>query len=373
MSKQPSVTLKEIIIHMVVWTLYISFAISVQLHLSKKVFPFVYESVGYYLINVGVFYLHSLVILPRLLGHQKYVLYGVAAIGMLSVVVLFRYVISSQLLPHLLPSRPPQQPFIPMFLKALWGWFQFMLYSMGYWLLNSLIQREKELHNTQMDLARQETENLILKQQQLLVQNEILKAQVNPHFLFNTLGYFYNKLCKPYPAIAQGIIALTNIMRSSLQYQQEQEDISIEEEAENIAHLIYIYQLCYAGAVRISLDTSLESGHYPVTPNILVTIIDSVISNINFDAGHDEVNISLQESNHQLTLSIAASRALIQQNILLESKMNQLKDYLVTLYGEHCFFIYEEHNRRYRICLNIQTHPSPTLSTPHSLSYANYQ
>ncbi|RYG45364.1 MAG: histidine kinase, partial [Chitinophagaceae bacterium] len=54
------------------------------------------------------------------------------------------------------------------------------------------------------------------EQEILALENERLRAKINPHFLFNTLSYLYSKVNPVQPEVADGISVWADIMRSSI-------------------------------------------------------------------------------------------------------------------------------------------------------------
>ena len=60
-----------------------------------------------------------------------------------------------------------------------------------------------------------------IRNQQLLIENQKsemsrLNSQINPHFLFNTLNFFYSEIRLIHPKISESILLLSDIMRYSL-------------------------------------------------------------------------------------------------------------------------------------------------------------
>ena len=94
----------------------------------------------------------------------------------------------------------------------------------------------------------------ILEAQKLQLETQIsqanfnfLKAQINPHFLHNTLNFLYAKSL-PYSAeLSEGILTLSDVMRYALsQGHQKDGKAPLKEEIEHVQNVIKISQLRYS-------------------------------------------------------------------------------------------------------------------------------
>lgn len=100
-----------------------------------------------------------------------------------------------------------------------------------------------------------------------------LKAQINPHFLFNSFNTLIS-LIDEYagqPEVAiEYVEQLSDYYRSMLQY-REKETISLEEEWQLVSHFIYLLRKRYGNYLRLHIDPAPKEGKIlPLTLQILV-------------------------------------------------------------------------------------------------------
>ena len=100
-----------------------------------------------------------------------------------------------------------------------------------------------------------------------------LKAQINPHFLFNSFNTLITIIdenpMKPEVSI-EYVEKLSDFYRSILQY-REQESISLEEEWELVQNYIYLLEKRYGQNLRLHIDPPPREGHIlPLTLQMLV-------------------------------------------------------------------------------------------------------
>jgi two-component system, LytTR family, sensor kinase len=107
-----------------------------------------------------------------------------------------------------------------------------------------------------------------------------IKAQINPHFLFNTLGLFFNQTERPMPKVAQGIEALSNLMRYSIQKANADGYVYLYEEKKFIKELLSIYQLRFNNKLCFDLAISGNISGKRVTPHVIHAIVENA-----FDMG----------------------------------------------------------------------------------------
>lgn len=94
---------------------------------------------------------------------------------------------------------------------------------------------------------------------------EALQYQINPHFLFNTLGTlkWVSIINDAPPVISEGITSLSELLRSVLLSKDEM--ISVREELENLSHYFMIQRIRYAECFEVvnEIDQTVEDSKIP--------------------------------------------------------------------------------------------------------------
>jgi LytS/YehU family sensor histidine kinase len=132
---------------------------------------------------------------------------------------------------------------------------------------------------------------------------QALKAQINPHFLFNTLNNLYgNAIVEDSPKTAEGIMQLSSIMRHAVE-SSKTNTIDIEKEISFLLDYIEIQQMRIPKRDNISITSSLNWDEIPaeITPLILLTFVENAFKfGISF-ADICFVDIKLNVDNQQLS------------------------------------------------------------------------
>ncbi|MFC2090608.1 sensor histidine kinase [Bacteroidota bacterium] len=85
-------------------------------------------------------------------------------------------------------------------------------------------------------------QKLILEKQNIKSELALLRSQVNPHFLFNTLNTIHSFVNSKHPKAAEAVIRLSDIMRYML-YEAAREKITVEKEIEYLNSYIMLQNL----------------------------------------------------------------------------------------------------------------------------------
>ena len=115
--------------------------------------------------------------------------------------------------------------------------------------------------------------NAMMKKEMIESQLQALKAQINPHFLFNSFNTLITIIDenarKPQVAI-EYVEKLSDFFRNILLY-REQETVTLEEEWEMVQNYGYLLQKRYGSTLRLHLSPPLNDGFIlPLTLQILV-------------------------------------------------------------------------------------------------------
>ena len=115
-----------------------------------------------------------------------------------------------------------------------------------------------------------------LKAQQLQTELHLLKSQINPHFLFNTLNNLFSLARKNSPGTADGIAHLSHLMRYMI-YESSVERIGGDKEVEQIQRIIELQKLRYSkdDPVRIDFDVQGDPATVRIPPMILVPFVEN--------------------------------------------------------------------------------------------------
>ena len=119
-----------------------------------------------------------------------------------------------------------------------------------------------------------ERRNLAIINRQREAQLQFLKAQINPHFLFNTLNNIYSLAVMRSEKTAEMVLQLSNLLRYVI-YESRDEAVPLQREVEQIERFIELYRLrCeHPPDIRFRRPAALD-GHL-IEPMVLIPLVEN--------------------------------------------------------------------------------------------------
>lgn len=160
-----------------------------------------------------------------------------------------------------------------------------------------------------VEILRKLVSNTQLKQQNVQLELDFLRSQVNPHFLFNALNSVYAMAMGESPRASRLVLQLSEMMRYSL-YETSEPYVLVNKELIFIRHYLVLEQLRSSGRVQITyhIDEDTE-GQLVIAPFLLIPFVENAFKH-GVHATHQRswVRVILQLKQGQLHLEVANSK-----------------------------------------------------------------
>lgn len=119
---------------------------------------------------------------------------------------------------------------------------------------------------------REREKNLV--REKLESELNFLKAQINPHFLFNTLNNIYALARKQSEKTPEAVLKLSKLMRFML-YEARRERIQVQEELRMIDDYIELERFRYNGRLNIQFRHHLDDPAQEIAPLLLIHFVEN--------------------------------------------------------------------------------------------------
>ena len=248
------------IYHVLIWLLLIVPRGFGSIYIAKT-------SVGLYLLNMllqnglllGLVYLNLLYLIPTFYGKRKFVKYFVYLIVLVDIYITSILVLNQQMNKILaLPNESSDWRF-----EVLFYFFNTCGYLVTSFLLYALqerFQQRKQLDDMQV--------------QKLNAEMNYLKAQINPHFLFNTLNNLYALSLEKSDRAPDTILMLSKMMDYMI-YETAGGKVELKKELENLKNYVGLERIRQGNEASIQFEIKGEVNDQKITPLILLPLVEN--------------------------------------------------------------------------------------------------
>ncbi len=150
-----------------------------------------------------------------------------------------------------------------------------------------------------------------------------LRAQIQPHFLFNSLNNIYGLVIDNEPA-SQAVLQLSNLLRFTI-HDSKKNNVTLKEEIVFLTNYILLEKIRQKETrVQINYDfDKIENIEQPLKPLILVNFIENAFKHgVNASTKNMWVNIKMTEERGLLTFRIANNKPPITANNPITNNKN---------------------------------------------------
>ena len=208
-----------------------------------------------------VVYFQLWLLIPQLLKPGRYVVYALGFVFSLRVGVAINHLTFDYLADWLFPDYY----FISYYESS--DLMQFMLV---YAIASTLFKLSKswfDLNNKEKLINRLEREKLDAELQ-------ALRAQLDPHFLFNSLNNVYSLALDADEKVPAYLLQLSDNLRYML-YECKAQEVPLDKELEYIRNYLALQQLRVGAEVQVELEVSGETTHLTVAPLLFIPFIEN--------------------------------------------------------------------------------------------------
>ena len=293
---------------------------------------------------VAYAYFNHFVLVPHLYLNRKFLVYAALVIACLLVVMWFPHVFGT--FEQFGPKQSPQ----PGMKKFRGGPPPAGQFKMSYNLILFVICTFVSIS------IRQQRQLLETQKEKLDAELSFLKAQINPHFLFNTLNSIYALSIRKSDDAPKAIIQLSELMRYILK-DSDADRVSLEREINYINNYVALQKRRLGNTVRIEYSAPTGVIYGKVAPLILMSFVENAFKHgVNPDQD-SAINISISLRDAQLHLLVANNKVTsINQEETMGIGLKNATSRLEHLYpGKHKLAI-EDWENTFTVHLLLQLH-----------------
>lgn len=146
-----------------------------------------------------------------------------------------------------------------------------------------------------------------LEREKMMAELGQLKAQINPHFLFNMLNSIFSLSRMQSERTSDVVLRLSSLLRFML-YESAKATVPIEDEIKIIHDYIDMQQLRFEGRVNITQTFELDNPGTAITPLLLFPFFENAFKHgVGSRADHSFIDVSLRLRDGRLHLRMRNS------------------------------------------------------------------
>ncbi|MEX1238825.1 MAG: histidine kinase [Cyclobacteriaceae bacterium] len=276
--------------HGIFWAATVGFHMFTRIDLVGKagVEHFILETVARNGLLALLIYFNLLVLIPKYVQKGKIVFYTLLLICALTAYVAVKNAHDVYLYGYVLGNQAAQSFFYNSYYNASIAIF-YLTFSIALHLSKAwYFQREM--------IRRMEIEKLN-------AELDYLKAQINPHFVFNSINTIYFQIDRQNESARRSLSNFSEMLRYQL-YECNGSEIPIEKEINYLKNYVALQQMRKDENYGISFVEGEDLKGFVISPLLLIPFVENAFKHVSHFAGRNEIRIHLARRENNFCLSV---------------------------------------------------------------------
>jgi two-component system, LytTR family, sensor kinase len=333
--------IRKYIYHIILWVVFM-LALRVdesELYQIDKIYFFFYLFAKTAVLMILV-YFNLLILYPAFFVRKKYILYS---LFLILISILAGYLFSKLELSILRIEGINTYSLEKRLFPA-----QFVM-ALRYVLTAFMLQKT-------VDYFEQKEKLKIIELEKTMAELNLLKAQVNPHFLFNTLNNLYGLIIEKSDKTAECVLKLADILKYTLS-EGNQDKVLLKKELLLLENYIELERLRKPDA-DVSFTVECKNDNLQITPLLLLPFVENAFKHgLNTVSKNGFIHLKIKTQEQSLTLSIENNIPPAGNTIAIESHgigIDNVKKRLNLLYPNHHELLIERKSNSFLVNLQLE-------------------
>ena len=251
----------RILQHLLFWA--VSFIVLLYFfNTSNKIekIDIIYTVIFHVSLVAGV-YLNLLVLIPLFLKKDRYLLYGLLLLAVITGTAGFNLLTFNKLIDYILPGY---------YFISYYEYADILKFVVVYIGLTTLLKLSKSW------FLLMEADRKLMRAEKEKINNELLalRSQINPHFLFNSLNSIYSLALHQSGKTPAAILKISDLMRYML-YEANEDKVPLKNELHFLENYFELQKLRSDDRAEITLDITGEVKDQQIAPLLFLPFIEN--------------------------------------------------------------------------------------------------
>lgn len=328
--------------HVIFWTTTIGFHMytRVQLIGTAGFDQFLLEIVVRNGLLALLIYFNLLVLIPRYAQQKKAGTYVALLLIAIVLYALLKNVHDVYLNGYVLGDENKRSFFFSAFYNFSIGLFylafNIALYLSREWFFQRELMRKMEVEKLSSEL-------------------EYLKAQINPHFVFNSINTIYFQIDKQNTHARESLSAFSEMLRYQL-YECNGKVIPIEKEIIYLKNYVALQRMRKDENYSISFEVAENVGGFMIAPLLFIPFVENAFKHISHHPHKNEVRIRIDKKDDNVELFVFNTKeSKVTASDHVGIGLKNAKRRLELLYKDQHELVMDDRPDHYEVKLTIQT------------------
>ncbi|NII82187.1 histidine kinase [Pedobacter sp. SG908] len=321
-------------IHVIAWSIFIFWETVVVIYWVGMPGTFGNYAI-HYTINITFFYTYTL-LLEKATAFHNGALWKVPLVVISTILIYLGLVTGVDILlntyTNILPGELPSLRI--RIAKVLYRGSFFLIFSTGYYFLKRFIKEKTEKSRIEKQRFQMLIDKEKMDKELAMSKNAFMKAQINPHLLFNTFEFVHQKLSTYSPEDAKVMLYLSDMMRFAANTQHNEGYVYLSEEIAQCENLIGLHRITQ-GAIYIELASGPDLGEIKLIPLVLLTILENMFKHGNLNDIENKATIDVYTFDGKLRIESRNLPRLVKSKVGFGSGMDNISNRLKYAYHQN--------------------------------------
>jgi two-component system, LytTR family, sensor kinase len=327
--------------HVIFWTATVAFHMFTKSDIISAAGPeqFVLEVIIRNGLLAAMIYFNLLVLIPKYAQQKKIVTYVFLLVAALIMYAFLKNIHDAYLYGYVLGDESRKSLFSNTYYNFSIGLF-YLAFNVALYLSKAwYFQRE---------LIRK------LEVEKLSSELEYLKAQINPHFVFNSINTIYFQIDKNNIHARESLSAFSEMLRYQL-YECNGKEIPIEKEIVYLKNYVALQRMRKDENYTISFEVGENLNGFVLSPLLFIPFVENAFKHVSHHTLKNEVRIRITKNETAVQLSVFNTK----ENKTVVSEytgigLKNVKRRLELLYKNRHELVIENKPDRYEIILSLR-------------------
>ncbi|MCB4809136.1 histidine kinase [Tamlana sp. 62-3] len=309
--------------------------------------PFLRNFISYFLLTLFFFFSYYFIIPKFYIPKHWVYLFLTGLMCYFLVLQIPKFIIHNELIAGLQkPPHPPRHMQNPDFqyiknhpvLRHLVSKDSHLMQFLGVFFLSAFLRVSEQANK--------------IKNEKLKAEIAYLKAQINPHFLFNTLNSLYALVLTKSDDAPSAILKLSELMRYATT-ESGNNFVNLDKDVQIINAFIDLQRLRLTNKTKITTHFTGDFKNYKVSPFILICLVENAFKYGSDTENSSEITISLTLNKNNLNLEVKNN--IVNPNIPFTTKkgISNTKSQLNLFYPNKHKLVIAKQDQTYKVNLDL--------------------